>query len=62
VSNTFAGKFYCYNLLYYERFSNIEHAIDREKQIKNWSRKKKDYLINLSNSEWNSLNDEIFRA
>ena len=62
VSNTFAGKFYCYNLLYYERFSNIEHAIDREKQIKNWSRKKKDYLINLSNSEWNSLNDETFRA
>ena len=59
-SNTFAGKFYCYNLLYFERFSNIEHAIDREKQIKNWSRKKKEYLINLSNPEWNSLNDEIF--
>lgn len=60
-SNTFAGKFYCYNLLYYERFSNVEHAINRENQIKNWSRKKKEYLINLSNSEWNSLNDEIFR-
>ncbi|MGB0887697.1 MAG: GIY-YIG nuclease family protein [Vicingaceae bacterium] len=61
-SNTFAGKFYCYNLLYYERFSNIEHAIDREKQIKNWSRKKKEFLINLSNTEWNSLNEEIFRT
>ena len=59
-TNTFAGKFFCYNLLFYERFSNIEHAIEREKQIKNWSRKKKEYLINLSNSGWNSLNDEIF--
>ena len=60
VNKTFAGKFYCYNLLYYEHFTNIEHAIEREKQIKKWSRKKKEYLINLTNPEWHSLNDEIF--
>ncbi|PCJ24317.1 MAG: endonuclease [Flavobacteriales bacterium] len=59
-SDTFAGEFYCYKLIYFEHFSNIEHAIAREKQIKNWSRKKKEYIINLKNPSWNFLNDEIF--
>jgi putative endonuclease len=31
---TFAGKFYCYNLIYWERFSHINDAISREKEIK----------------------------
>jgi putative endonuclease len=38
---TFAGKYYCYNLVYYERFSHIEHAIEREKEIKNGAGKRK---------------------
>ena len=59
-SRTFAGRFYCYNLIYFERFTDIDHAIEREKQIKNWTRKKKEYLINLTNPEWCSLNSEIF--
>ena len=59
-SNTFTGKYYCYKLIYFEHFSNIEQAIDREKQIKNWTRKKKEYIINLKNPNWNFLNDEIF--
>jgi len=60
-SNTFAGKFYCYNLIYYERFQFIEHAIEREKQIKNWSRKKKEFIIEKENPNWHFLNDEIFK-
>ena len=59
-SNTFTGKYYCYKLIYFEHFSNIEQAIDREKQIKNWTRKKKENIINLKNPNWNFLNDEIF--
>lgn len=41
--NSFAGKYYCYNLIYYERHSNINHAIEREKEIKKWRREKKKY-------------------
>jgi len=59
-NNTFAGKFYCYKLIYFEYFENIEHAIDREKQIKNWIRKKKENIIEIKNPTWNFLNDEIF--
>ena len=33
-------------LVYYDSFSNINNAIAYEKQIKGWSRKKKEALIN----------------
>ena len=32
--NSFAGKFHCYNLIYYEHFTDINFAIAREKEIK----------------------------
>jgi len=55
---TFAGKYYCYNLIYYEHFSDINQAIEREKEIKKWRREKKEALINSFNPEWKFLNDE----
>ena len=58
-AETFAGRYHCYNLVYYERFSHIDHAISREKELKDWNRKKKEALINSINPEWNFLNDEI---
>ena len=57
--NTFAGKYYCYNLVYYEHFSNINHAIEREKEIKKWRREKKISLIEFENPRWRFLNEEI---
>jgi putative endonuclease len=35
-------------LKYVEQFENIEKAIAREKQLKKWSRKKKEALINAN--------------
>ena len=45
-------------LVYYEACENIVVAIEREKQIKAWSRKKKDDLINALNPEW----DDLYRS
>ena len=56
---SFAGKYNCVNLIYYEHFENIEFAIEREKEIKGWSRSKKKELISDLNPEWKFLNDEI---
>jgi putative endonuclease len=56
---TFAGKFYCHILLYYERFTFVDHAIQREKELKKWSRSKKETLINSMNPHWFSLNSDI---
>jgi putative endonuclease len=57
--NTFAGKFYCYNLIYYEHFTDINQAIAREKEIKKWRREKKDALIATLNPEWKFMNDDV---
>ncbi len=57
--STFAGKYFCHLLLYYEKFSSPEEAIKREKQIKSWSRKKKEVLIRSVNPEWKPLNWEL---
>lgn len=57
--NTFAGKFYCYNLIYYEHSPYIINAIAREKEIKGWSRKKKRDLIKTKNPDWTFLNKEV---
>ena len=59
-SKSFAGKYYCYNLIYFERYDNIENAIEREKELKKWSRKKKENLINTQNPKWNTLNTSIW--
>lgn len=56
---SFAGNYNAYYLLYFERFENIDHAIAREKQIKGWTRAKKEALINSLNPGWRFLNDEI---
>jgi putative endonuclease len=56
---TFAGKYFCYNLVYYERHTHINFAIEREKELKKWSRSKKDLLIESINPDWKFLNREI---
>jgi len=42
-------------LIYYEVFDFIELAIKREKQIKGYSRAKKDRLIDTVNANWDEL-------
>lgn len=56
---SFAGRFYCYNLIYFEEFPRAMHAIEREKEIKDWNRAKKVDLINITNPNWKSLNPTI---
>ena len=56
---TWAGKYYCYNLVWWERHQYVEHAIEREKEIKKWRREKKNRLIETLNPQWRFLNNEI---
>lgn len=58
-SSSFTSKYNCYYLVYMERHQYIQHAIDREKEIKGWIRLKKEKLINEFNPDWKFLNDEI---
>lgn len=58
-SKTFAGKYYCYELIYWEHFQYINDAIAREKEIKGWSRKKKLTLIQSNNPNLLFLNGSV---
>lgn len=59
LEGTFAGKYRCHCLLYYESFKYINKAIKREKELKGWSRSKKEALINTENPQWSFLNQDI---
>lgn len=56
---TFTGRYFCYNLIYWERFPTAQDAIDWEKEIKGWRREKKIALIQEQNPQWIFLNHEI---
>ncbi len=51
----FTSKYNVFKLVYYEYFDDIRNAINREKQIKAGSRKKKIALIEKSNSKWEDI-------
>ena len=57
--NTFTGKYGAFYLLYYECTQYVNNAIAREKEIKGWSRKKKEELIKAFNPSWKFLNHEL---
>ncbi len=47
--NTFASRYNVCFLIYYEKFTWIQEAIVREKELKGWRREKKIELITRSN-------------
>jgi len=56
---SFTAKYNLSICVYYELFSSIEEAIDREKEIKKWRREKKERLINAMNPNWRNLWEDI---
>jgi putative endonuclease len=55
----FSKNYHIHDLIYYEVCKDPTSAIEREKQIKSWSRKKKDELIIKFNPELKDLYGEI---
>ena len=56
----FTEKYGCKMLVWFERHDEIEPAIVREKQIKEWKRLWKLRLIEELNPDWNDLYDGLF--
>lgn len=55
----FTEKYKCHELIYYEEFKSIEDAIAREKELKGWTRIKKDMLIKSFNPSLRDLAVDI---
>ncbi len=51
LADGFTKEYGVHDLLYFEVFEDPNSAIEREKQIKSWSRKKKDELTIKFNTE-----------
>ena len=59
VVDGFTKRYNPNKLVYYEIYDDIETAINREKQIKSWSRRKKAELINALNPSWDDLYEKL---
>ncbi len=55
----FASKYRVNRLVYYEATSDVLSAIEREKHIKGWLRRKKLALIESVNPGWRDLFDDL---
>ncbi|MEC4686145.1 MAG: GIY-YIG nuclease family protein [Nitrospirota bacterium] len=55
----FTKKYKLKKLVYYEVTNDVESAISREKQLKNWHRKWKIDLITQLNPDWIDLSEEF---
>ena len=57
-ANAFTAKYRTWRLVYFEEFGDAEAAHLREKQLKGWSRAKKESLIVRMNPHWRDLISE----
>ncbi len=56
----FTQKYNVDKLVYYESTEDVESAILREKQLKNWRKEKKLVLIERMNPKWLDLSKDIY--
>ena len=57
LGDGFSKRYNTHKLVYYEYTNDVYSAISREKQLKKWSRSKKNYLIETQNPEWKDLSE-----
>ena len=56
---SFTDRYNIEYLVYFESASDVTAAIEREKQIKGWNRKRKEKLIANKNPNWDDLYERI---
>ena len=56
--DSFTKKYNVHKLVYYEYTNDVYSALEREKQLKGWSRAKKNALVAKSNPTWSDLSTE----
>ena len=58
LADGFTHKYNINKLVYYEHTNDVRSAIAREKQLKGWSRVKKNTLICKMNPDWKDLSSD----
>ncbi len=60
VNAGFTSRYRITRLVYFEEFADIRDAIAREKQVKDWTRKRRVALVEQRNPLWQDLTDLQF--
>ena len=60
-SDSFTAKYNVTRLIYFDTTPDVTAAIEREKQIKGWNRKRKNKLVASMNPEWIDLYDTLLQ-
>ena len=60
LGSAFARQYNAHKLIYFEAYRDPRSAIAREKQLKRWSRAKKEALIARRNPEWRHLFSQMY--
>ena len=59
INDCYTKRYHIHKLVYYEQYSDVKMAIAREKQLKGWTRKKKDMLVESKNPCYDDLWDKL---
>ena len=59
LAEGFTKKYHVHKLVYFEATSDIDSAIQREKELKGWRREKKNTLVETMNPEWRDLSEKL---
>ena len=54
----FTKLYHVHKLVYYEQTGDVKAAIEREKQLKHWTRAKKNALVETMNPTWKDLSED----
>ena len=57
----FTKRYHLHKLVYFEEYSQVEYALEREKQLKKWVRAKKNALVEKNNPHWDDLSDTLLQ-
>ena len=55
LADGFTKKYNVHKLVYFETTGEIRTALEREKQLKGWTRAKKNVLVETVNKDWHDL-------
>ncbi|HVT45837.1 MAG TPA: GIY-YIG nuclease family protein [Thermoanaerobaculia bacterium] len=55
----FTARYHFDRLVYFESYENPADAIEREKQVKGWNRRRKIELIKSKNPAWSDLSSDL---
>lgn len=59
LADGFTKKYHIHKLVYFEETPDVNVAIAREKQLKGWTRAKKNALIETMNPDWTDLAEKL---